>query len=226
MRALLMGVATLAALSAEAGSYSVTPVTVELSADRKVADVVVQNRGSAKLTIEARTFAWKQSGDSDELSPTREVMAFPPIFALAPGESQVVRVGVRGALPTSEEAAYRLQLDEIPGDVAPGTVGVTVRQILPVFTAPRGLQPSAIEARVDSTDNVELFNPGRMRVRVLALRWYDAAGKMVSERVDPFYLLPGTRRSVALPKLPPYQKNEKRTLKAHTPEGERAIAIR
>ena len=87
--------ATLSAVvpNALAGSFSVNPVRVELSAQRSSAVVQVENTGSGEVTVEARTFAWAQPDGKDQLSTTREVIVTPQVFRLKAGATQLLRIG-------------------------------------------------------------------------------------------------------------------------------------
>ena len=64
-------------IDARAGSFSVNPVRVELSAQRMSAVVEVENTSSGEVTVEARTFSWSQNSGKDQLSPTREIIVTP-----------------------------------------------------------------------------------------------------------------------------------------------------
>jgi fimbrial chaperone protein len=95
---LLLHVILLATLStvvpsALAGSFSVNPVRVELSAQHSSAVVQVENTGSSEVTVEARIFAWVQPDGKDQLSTTREVIVTPQVFRLKTGATQLLRIG-------------------------------------------------------------------------------------------------------------------------------------
>ena len=58
---------------------------------------------------------WVQSEDgTDEYESTSDVIAVPPIFSIAPGETQIIRVGLVGGLSPDRELAHRLFLTELP----------------------------------------------------------------------------------------------------------------
>jgi len=132
--------ATLSAVvpSALAGSFSVNPVRVELSAQRSSAVVQVENTGSSEVTVEARTFAWAQPDGKDQLSTTREVIVTPQVFRLKAGATQLLRIGALRKPDQSKEMPYRLVLEEIPPPPAPDVKGlqVALRISIPVFLHP------------------------------------------------------------------------------------------
>jgi fimbrial chaperone protein len=82
---------------------------------------------------------WFQVDGQDRYEATADFMASPPLFTLAAGESQIVRVGFRRPVRRPVEQAYRLQLAEVPrpGDITGelGRVEFAMQYDLPVFVA-------------------------------------------------------------------------------------------
>ena len=96
-----------------AGSFQVGPVSATLTADQPVAALTVRNTGGAPAVIQLEAMAWSQAAGKDTYVPTSDILATPPIFTVAPGASQVIRVGSR-APGVQEERAERLFLREGP----------------------------------------------------------------------------------------------------------------
>lgn len=121
-----------------AGSFDVSPVRAELSAAQRVAALTVRNSGHEPAVIQLQATSWSQQDNHDVLTPTAELLATPPIFTLAPGASQVVRVGSRRAADAHEEVAYRLSLQEVPPPPDPAFRGlrVALKISLPIFLVP------------------------------------------------------------------------------------------
>src|SRR4051812_46070459 len=99
---------------ANAGSFAVNPVRATLSAKQTVSSLVVRNSGSESTVIQLEVVNWAQEDGKDVYTPTKELLATPPIFTVPPGGSQVVRVGLRRATDSQRELAYRLFLQEVP----------------------------------------------------------------------------------------------------------------
>jgi len=69
-------------VGASAGSFAVSPVRVTLSSSDPVASLVVRNDDSAPVVVQLELAAWSQQDGKDEFSPTREILATPPIFTM------------------------------------------------------------------------------------------------------------------------------------------------
>lgn len=112
----LGGVLLLAALAGPAGaaSLSVAPTRVELGPDARSGTVTLQNDAAVAVTLQVQTFAWPRSTASADLEPTRELLAVPPVFSLAPKAKQIIRVALRGPAAGPGEQAYRLLITEVP----------------------------------------------------------------------------------------------------------------
>ena len=108
---LLLGSA-FAAAPAAAGTLQVDPITVELSADRKVASVKIRNEEAAPVTIRAYVLTWTQEGGEDVYEESSSLILSPPVFTIKGGGTQLVRVGLRN--PAAAGKAYRLIVEEVP----------------------------------------------------------------------------------------------------------------
>jgi fimbrial chaperone protein len=103
---------------ARAGDLEVNPVRVALSRGARSAVVAVRNAGTEATRLEVRIYAWEQSPSGEmKLTPTEEVVAFPPLLQLGPGERRNVRVGAK-VEPGAAEKAYRLFVEEMPPPAA------------------------------------------------------------------------------------------------------------
>lgn len=130
-----------ACAAAQAGEFAVSPIRLELGAVARSGVLLVKNEGKEKLSFQLQAFEWSQdSAGKDQYSETRDLIFFPKIMTVEPGEEGVVRVGTKAAvLPT--EKTYRLFIEELPGvakaEQAPGvTLNVLIRFGAPVFVAP------------------------------------------------------------------------------------------
>jgi len=127
----LMIFAFAAPVPAEAGSLRVDPVRLEINAGRRTATVTIRNDEATPVTIRAYALTWDQANGEDVYGDTDAVIVSPPIFTIAPGASQLVRVGLRS--PSGGGRAYRVIIEEVPGASPAGGVQVALRLNLPLF---------------------------------------------------------------------------------------------
>ena len=182
---------------AAAGTLQVNPVLVDINADRRTASVTVRNEEAVPVTIRAYALAWNQADGEDNYAETGEVIVSPPVTTIAPGASQLVRVGLRA--PTSGPRAYRLVIEEVPEANPGGGVRVALRLNLPLYVRTTAGDAAQLRwsAQRDSAGGwtFEAFNPGTGYVRLSP----DAARAATGVRFDDnlFFgtVLPGgTRR--------------------------------
>lgn len=126
----------------QAAEIGLTPIALHLDRKHDRTLVRVENHGSEPVTMQADAIDWsRQDADGDGVS-TDALMVSPPIFMLRPGQTQIVRVGLRRATALTQEATYRLVLREIPrpaeaGGTLSGSVQVLVTLRVPVYVAPQ-----------------------------------------------------------------------------------------
>lgn len=185
--------------SASAGSLSITPVRLNLSAGRTAGVLTLVNHDSEPTLVQVDVSRWFQINGADTLEPTRELLATPPIFTVPAGGSQIVRVGLRGAVPAGpQEVSYRLLLKEVPPALTASTQGVKISLniSLPVFVGPAmpagGAPVLRWQARlVDGGLLLRADNDGPLHVQVTGLRL--AGGEPLPQFVTG-YVLPGAYR--------------------------------
>jgi fimbrial chaperone protein len=177
-----------------AGSFTVTPVRIDIVPPRQAASIEVQNTGAQPAQLQAERYRWTRDNDGDdELAPTEDFVVTPPIFRLAPGQKQIVRVLLLGRPDPARELAYRLILQETPVDEPPpNTVATVLRISLPVFVAAPNAQPQLVFElqRRDGQLRVTAENRGAAHALIVGSR-SEAGEKLPVEG----YLLPGERRS-------------------------------
>lgn len=121
--------------AAQASNFEISPVVLELSSARTAGVVKIVNNDNHDVSLQLRAFEWGQSDNKDDLKPTQNLIISPPVFNLAPGASQVIRVVSRQ--PSAEnEIAFRLLIDEIPSAAEGATINFKFRISMPVFIAP------------------------------------------------------------------------------------------
>lgn len=122
--------------NARAAYLEVSPVIVELGAKQSTTTITVANRSDTPTAVQLRVYRWSQSEDQDVLEPTDEVVVSPPIFTSTPGQTQTIRLLLRGG-STSAERNFRLLINEVPAPVGPGRhVVMALRLSIPIFSPP------------------------------------------------------------------------------------------
>jgi fimbrial chaperone protein len=220
--------ATLSAVvpSALAGSFSVNPVRVELSAQRSSAVVQVENTGSSEVTVEARTFAWAQPEGKDQLSPTREVIVTPQVFRLKAGATQLLRIGALRKPDQSNELPYRLVLEEIPPPPAPDVKGlqVALRISIPVFLRPPVEAKDKIDVAITAESERQLrlvfSNSGNASAAFsnLSISEEESPDQLIAAHGGVIYMLAGQRRELVLDSKR-YSPDKKLLIRAQSPTG-------
>lgn len=180
------------------GGISISPVRVDLAPGRRAEALTVTNTGAHRRTIEVEVLRWSQVNGEDRYEPTREVLANPPLFFIAPGASQTVRVGRPGSAkdPSKDEVAYRVYFRETqPPEPSDGNgLKFALRIGVPVFVRPTAAAlPQmhwALNRDAEGHLRLRADNRGAMHVRLADLRLKDVAGG--EWPLDGFrYVLPG-----------------------------------
>jgi len=211
VRSLILGIlasTTVFGLSptpAHAGSFSVTPLRVELSPAARTGALTIRNQQDAPLVVQAEGLLWEQADGEDRLTPTRDVLVSPAVFTLPASGSQLVRVALRRPADAERQLSYRLILTEVPGQPDPSFRGLSValRLSLPIFVeavtpAPPQLEWSATRAS-DGGIAITARNAGNAHARVLDFAVAPAAGpgEPLRQQVAA-YILPGQARTWTL----------------------------
>jgi fimbrial chaperone protein len=121
---------------AGASGLQVAPTGLEIAPTSPADGLWLTNTGTEPLHAQVRVFHWTQADGKDVLTPTRALVASPPMLTLAPGARQLVRVIRLGAPDTGgKEDAFRLLVDELPQSTQQQQTGVryVLRYSIPVF---------------------------------------------------------------------------------------------
>lgn len=181
-----------ALLALPSQAFQVRPVRVDLGPRQAAAQLVVSNPTDRPLLVQAQVWSWSQEATQDRLEPASDLIVNPPIFEIAPGAQQVVRVGLRQPLAPGREQSWRLWLSQVATPATPGDGGVQMllRVSLPVFGAGDGLpDPAPRWQRQDAGASVALANDGGRHVHVRELRLQSDG--LPPQALGPCYALPG-----------------------------------
>lgn len=155
---LLLGVGlSVCAPPVAAGEFIVNPLRVTLDRTTRAGEVVIRNADATPLRMQVQAMRWLQDRDgADQYEPAEGLIFFPRALDIPPGESRIVRVGIRAA-PVSREETYRLFIEQLPpASPEPPPAGATLRVLLrvgvPVFVAPLQVERRAEISRLEMKD--------------------------------------------------------------------------
>ena len=194
---------------AHAASFSVTPTRIVLAPATTSAVVTLSNHSAVPMRFQLTAFAWDQTEAGQvALSDTKDVVVYPSLVTVAPGESRRIRVAV-SAPSVAVERSFRLFIEELPDHAeAPSRrMGVTVRTKMgiPIFVqgarqAPRvTVEPLEF---VGGALRVRLSNGGTAHAVVdqIRVRGESATGDAVfATSINGWYLLAGRRQVFSIP---------------------------
>src|SRR6185436_2063955 len=104
---LLFGLLGLRVSAAWGAAVSVSPVLVHLSATQRSEVIEFTNAGQTPARFQAEVHAWHESAAGElTLSPTKDLLFFPSLFEIPPGETRRIRVASTVA-PGPVERSYR-----------------------------------------------------------------------------------------------------------------------
>ncbi|KAK6032471.1 type 1 pili usher pathway chaperone CsuC family protein [Ostertagia ostertagi] len=194
-----------AAAPASAAGLQVTPISLDIPAQEQSQAMFLSNSGKTTLRAQVRVQAWTQSGGTEKLDATREIVASPPIVEIAPGARQMVRIVRLQPAPAAQEKTYRLIIDELPGtDAAQPSAAAGLQFLLrysvPVFVLPsaaagsaalapasaaNGAMPLAdvtrlaasVKASGPDASTLVIANNGARRAKISQLAYVDARGQ-------------------------------------------------
>lgn len=200
----ILGALALAApLAAGAGDLEIAPVLVELSPEARTALVSVRNAGRQPARYQARAYEWGQASDgATVLTPAKDLVLFPPLLELLPGETRNLRLGTDAA-PGPSERSWRLFVEELPRrETSTGApqVQVLTRIGVPVFLAPAQRTAKAEIAFLPAEGarvRFTLRNVGSVRIRpsAVTLTLLSADDQPLLERsLEAWYVLAGGER--------------------------------
>lgn len=186
------------AATASAASLQVSPISLEFAPKEQAQSLWLSNTGTVPLRAQVRVQQWTQTAEGDQLSPTRELLASPPVVEIPPGDRQMIRIiRPQGGVPAREES-YRLIVDELPsaavagpGGTAPAGLQFLLRYSVPVFVSPVDPLPvtgkpsdiSALSASLQSGPTAPVLtveNKGTQRVKISQLVHVDQQGRRTS----------------------------------------------
>jgi fimbrial chaperone protein len=213
------------ACNALAGSIEISPVMAALSERARVAVLTVRNTGEDETVMQVSLIRWPSSDAMYAFEPANELLVTPSTFRLRGGAQQIVRVGLRGDVPSQTEAAYRLIIEEVPILQEQDTtrMRLVVRHDLPVFVAPAAAVKHQLDMVIDCAPEgagLHLRNLGNTHLKVLGMTLKEPASGVTQGDWKTFeYLLPRGEAWWLLSKVAPQAHARAYTATATTEQG-------
>lgn len=198
-----------------ASGLQVSPISLSLQARETASGLTLSNSGKDMVHAQVRVYQWLQDEQGDQLTPSRGLLASPPMIELKPGEKQLIRI-IRAKAPPqgtgAVEDAYRILVNEIPIKSANQTTGLqfALSYSLPVFVQPVGVTKTSPKLQWSThlqpdgkAVKLRVSNSGNGYAKLSGLSFVDAAGN--STVINPGllgYVLPGATMNWTL-KMPP-----------------------
>ena len=192
------------AASANASAFSVSPTRLVLAPGTTSAILTLTNDSAQSIRFQLSAFAWDQTEDGHmQLADTKDIVFYPPLLTIEPGQSRRIRVGSVTPFGTVEKT-YRLFVEELPNNDESGApeAGIHVRTKMgvPVFLrGPRPTMQTSVENLElhDGTLSFHVTNSGTAHVVLqrVQIRGLSATGdEIFAQSVDGWYLLAGHRQ--------------------------------
>lgn len=200
--ALLFAIAS----GAHAASLSISPLVVTLDQKKHSATLILKNEGNEPRVIQTELLRWTQENGKNIYSPTRDLLANPPISTVKPGQTQIIRIGLNRKADKNQELAYRVYVSEVPPPLKEGSIGlrVALRFGVAAFVAPDAAPNARLDwkgSRAGNDLTLELFNGGNRHQRITSLKINDPdTGRQLAEwKQSHILLLAGQGRQISLP---------------------------
>ncbi|MGP5549397.1 fimbrial biogenesis chaperone [Psychrobacter namhaensis] len=203
-RALISGAILLSSVGAMASGLQVSPISLSLHARETASGLTLSNSGNDMLHAQVRVYQWLQNDTGDQLTPSRGLLASPPMIDIKPGEKQLIRI-IRAKAPPqgagAVEDAYRILVNEIPVKSTNQTTGLqfAMSYSLPVFVQPVGVTKTSPQLQWSThlqpdgkAIKLRVSNSGNGHAKLSGLSFVDTAGN--STVINPGllgYVLPG-----------------------------------
>ena len=186
-----------------ASTFKVSPVRVTFAGPSSTL-LTLKNESDQALRFQISSFAWTQDPKGAMgLTPTDDIVFFPALLSLNPGEERKVRVAATVAAQDVEKT-YRIFFEELPPLETPGSPGANVRILtkmgIPIFVSPGKANVAASIASISlekGTLGFDVRNGGNVHfiLERVKLQGFGANGESLFDRqLDGWYVLAGSFR--------------------------------
>lgn len=180
-----------------AASFNVNPIGFDLNAERPSGVLQIRNTGDTPVRIQVGAVDWNTDGRQEVQADTDALLLNPPIFAIAPGQIQFLRFGVRNPVSSATEKSYRLVIEEVPSGAPQGAGLKTLLKVsIPVFILPQKRQENLSWQIKRQANGLFLVaaNDGNVHSKIVQIRLTSADNADSLQISTPAYVLPGQRK--------------------------------
>ncbi|MBD2665453.1 hypothetical protein B6N60_04409 [Richelia sinica FACHB-800] len=199
--ALLTGIGIIPGKQAWSSNFQVSPVKVSLSSQVSNQVLTLRNTSDETLRFQIKTYAWSQDNQGEmQLTPTEEIVAFPGLLSLNPGEERRIRVGTLTPVSTVEKT-YRIFVEELPPLKTPNQsnpgIKILTKMGLPIFLQPN---QQVVNGKIDNINinknrlvfNVKNTGNTHFIAQIIRVKGTDITGKTVfNKERNGWYILNG-----------------------------------
>jgi fimbrial chaperone protein len=190
-----------------ASAFKVTPVRVTFSGPSSTL-LTLKNESDQPLRFQISSFVWSQDAKGAmQLTPTEDIVFFPALLSLNPGEERKVRVAATVAAKDVEKT-YRIFFEELPPLERPENSGAQVRILtkmgIPIFVSPEKANTVASIDPVSMDKGTLAFdvrNSGNVHFALegVKLTGVGANGESLFDRqLEGWYVLAGSPRTYSV----------------------------
>lgn len=191
---------------AQGGTFQVNPIRITLSPQSASALLSIQNDSAETARFQIDVFEWDQAADGEMvLNPTEDLIFYPKLLAIDPGDQRNIRVGTK-QLAVATEKSYRIFVEELPPADNGKQKGIRLltKMGIPVFIQPTKqlVQPQVGQMKM-STDgfSFEIKNTGTVHFFPGKIRVFGKGtpGEILLDRqLQPWYVLSGGVRKYSI----------------------------
>lgn len=189
-----------------AGVWRVIPIRLDFDQKTRSGVINLHNEGDSKVSLQMKAYTWSQDAEGkDQYQESADLIFFPRLLSIEPGQSHVLRVGLQ--IPaTVAEKSYRLFIEEIPEprkEEQGATIAIALRFGVPIFAAPIKSEMHGEFTRTVLAEGMlstVIRNAGNVHFRIQTLQAIgrDANGvEVLRQKLDGWYLLNGVSRAYA-----------------------------
>jgi len=188
------------------GTFQVNPIRITLSPQSSSSLLTVRNDSTEKVRFQIGVFAWDQSAEGEMLlNPTEDLIFYPNLLTIEPGDERNIRVGTNRAIVATEKS-YRVFVEELPSADNSQAKGIRIltKMGVPIFIQPakRLLQGQVEHMQLGGGEfSFVIKNAGNVHFfpRTIRVQGKDTVGEMLVERqLQPWYILSGGTRKYSI----------------------------
>jgi fimbrial chaperone protein len=206
IRAFFSLIALVCAGVALAGTFQVNPIRITLSQQSSSSLLTVRNDSMEKVRFQIGVFEWDQSPDGEMLlNPTEDLIFFPNLLTIDPGNERNIRVGTNKSI-VSREKSYRIFVEELPPAENSEAQGIRIltKMGVPIFIQPaKRLMQGQVEQMklAEGKFSFEINNAGNVHFfpRFVHVHGKGPMGETLFEReLQAWYILSGGIRRYSI----------------------------